>query len=336
MPFSPMLSGLSDLLQNVAEAFAVDPQEVILVNVFILSFLILLILPSLVHAMIIYTRQKALAEKTYTSVTKDLNLTPEELRILEKLVRYTHGGVKDKHLLVLKANVFNNAVKRLSGREEIPAALLASLRLKLGFVFWSKEGAVHSTAELPKGLRLYILPKDGSEFYAKIIHQTPFNLLVKKEDPDRDLPTQMAWVLVFFERTNGIFSFSTLVKKVENGSIIHLAHSEKIIQNQHRRYYRRKIVLPVKVRQQGLKQPVKQSTITDLGGGGLSLINPEGSFKLNDRLVLNFLLPADKQVTLTGKVIRLSHYRRNIHLVFEPMNERVRDNIIGYILNARR
>lgn len=336
MPFSPILTSISDVLQSIAEAFAVNPQEVLLANLVILAFLILLVFPSLIHAILSYLRQKTLAEKAYLGIVKELNLSPEELQILEKLVHYTQGGVREKHLLVLRSNVFNNAVKRLLGKEDVPAALLAALRMKLGFVQWGKEGPVHSTAELPKGLRLYILPKDGLEFYAQIVHQTPFALIVKKEDKERELPAHMAWVLVFFERINGIFSFSTMVKKVENGNIIHLAHAEKIIQNQHRRYYRRKILLPVKVRQQGLQQPVKQSTITDLGGGGLSLINPESAYKLNDRLVLYFTLPAGRRVTLTGKVIRFSQHQRNIHLVFEPMNEYVRDSIIGYILNAKR
>jgi competence protein ComGC len=335
MEFSPILSSLSDLLQNLAEAFAANPGEVLLVNILLIVFLTLVFVPSLLHTALKYLRQKAQAKKTYQSVIKKYNLSLEELQVLNKLTRHVQGGLKKKQLLVLKASVFNHAVKALLAKENVPAALITALRLKLGFVAWSNDGPVHSTAELPKGLRLYILPKNGREFYARLIQQTSACLLVRKEDKEKTLPAGLAWVIVFFEKSNGIFSFSTLVKKVENDTILYLTHSEKIVQNQHRRYYRRKIYLPVSLRQYGMKQPLKKSTITDLGGGGISLLNPENAFKPHDRLVLYFFLPTGKRIALTGKVLRSSHYERYIHLAFEPMDEYMRDSIMGYLLNAR-
>jgi hypothetical protein len=334
MDKSLIFISLSELFQEIAEAFAIDPKEIFLINLFVLFFIALLIIPAFVHSFILSLKQKKHAEKIYKSKITELKLNTEELQILEKLAHLIPGGAKVKHHLVLKASVFNGAVKKLLNEEEPRSALISSLRLKLGFVLWDNEGPVHSTAELPKGTRLYIFPQYGMEFYTRIIHQTPFSLIVRKEDKETKLPP-MGWILVFFERANGVFSFTTMVKKVEQNSILHLAHSEKIIRNQHRRYYRKKIALPVKVKLWRSPEPFKQSTIIDLSGGGVSLANPGGTYKLGDRLTLHFILPSGKKVAVNGKVVRFSQFKHLLHVNFEPMDEFLRDNIIGCILNSR-
>jgi len=98
---------------------------------------------------------------------------------------------------------------------------------------------------------------------------------------------------------------------------------------QKRRYYRKQIALPVHVYPFDSDTPLLSKS-RDIGGGGASLLNPEGHFKVGDDIELRFK-PDDAEIRVTGTVVRVSDSGRTIHVNYEHIRDSLRDRIYNAI-----
>jgi c-di-GMP-binding flagellar brake protein YcgR len=140
-------------------------------------------------------------------------------------------------------------------------------------------------------------------------------------------------VTVFLQNRAGLFSFATAVRSLDGG-LLRLEHSEHLRRTQRRRYYRRRVDLPVEVRRigpEGAPPPATVSRLLDLGGEGASLRNPGGTFAQGEELELRFRLGGQPFV-LQAEVLRVSRGGQVLHARFLALREASRDRILRALL----
>jgi c-di-GMP-binding flagellar brake protein YcgR len=224
-------------------------------------------------------------------------------------------------------------VRKLLREEKIPSSILASLRLKLGFNILEKEQIPHSSAELPLETPVVVMQKGREQNPGRIVSVDSSSLAIELGDAGRP-PKSGLPVSIVFENPSGIYSFTTSVRVAGKG-VIKVAHSEAIERFQRRRFYRKKLLMPVYVKRVGTQEHYALTTIKDLGGGGASITNPDKRFVLDDKLSLTFFTLGRKRINLSATVVRLSENGETLHLSFGAMPESSRDRIIRFLLQKK-
>jgi c-di-GMP-binding flagellar brake protein YcgR len=133
-----------------------------------------------------------------------------------------------------------------------------------------------------------------------------------------------AAVDVYFQSNAGVFTFRTRVLH-ERGKLISLSHCEDLKKYQKRKYYRKRTDLTVHVYPFD-EDVVLLSKFREIGGGGCSLLNPKGHFKVGDNVELRFR-PDDSEIRITGTIMRISESGKVLHVNYEHIKDGLRDRI---------
>ena len=323
---------LSSFLGSIASGLRISPFELFLLILFLAGFIALL--------MYVYNYQKKKAlnsriqysQDQYDKFVSKFQLNPSEIDLIEKLTRYLHNGDIEKHHLFINQTAFNScAAKLLNDNEAVPQSSISALRLKLGFTLKDQESIIHSTAELPEHLQLYILQGKVRRFKGILLKITAQSLIVEIGE-GKIPPASGSIITVLFQRKNGVFSFKSFVQKI-NGRTISIAHSEKMKMTQKRKFYRKNISNPLLIRVAGSSEKAVKSNFIDLGGGGASVVNPKKRFRTGDHIELIFYISGEDRISVIGEVIRTSNDNQVIHISFDTIRESLRDRIIGFILS---
>ncbi|GEM_PF-1040413 len=321
---------LSSFLSNVSKGLIQSPLQIALALIFVFSFFGILVLIYIIQNKKQLKLKIELANEKFKHYIEKLKLNPSEVEILNLMARHLKSPETQKHLLFTKAHIFNSCAQKEKSLGNVPESSISALRVKLGLTLKNRESPIHSTGELSQGIHLFIAQGKIRKFHGRIKAVTSQSLVVELEK-GVIAPSAGTVLNVYFQRANGIFSFSTHVQKAEN-STIHLAHSEKIKTSQKRKYYRKKISVPVYVRVAGSSEKPVRTNFYDLGGGGASITNPGKRFKMGDHVEVIFFINRNERLDILGEVIRTSKNDELIHLNFEPIRESLRDRIIGFIL----
>jgi len=319
------LSGFFDM---VSRGFQRSPLEVVAMLAALAVFVSLLIVAYQLQRRKAHRRRLTLARTRYAELAQRKELGPAERELVDRLSAFLHDPEK-KYLLLVSQTTFNYCAARLHGSDPSVDAGLAQLRLKLGFRIHGPEQIPASSAELPEGQPVEIaVGRAGRRLQGRVTGQRPSALVVRLE---ADSPTlgRGQLVSVYFQNRSGLFSFASRVEQLDARSLA-LAHSEDIRRIQRRRYYRRKVALPVEVRRAGSDGEPRSSLILDLSGDGAGLRNPGQSFAAGDDLQLEFQAGAE-QFVLVAEVLRLSRGGRVMHARFAPMRESARDRLIAAV-----
>ena len=263
-----------------------------------------------------------------------LELTPAEKRLVDRLAD-TDGRNGSSYLVLFDEPRFHKAAEALLEEEDAPpASAVAALRVKLGF---NKEPAKipHSTAMLPEGASLLVKSdKHGGVQQGKITNVSEQGFQLRLDGSYLLAPGDSA--LFQYQNSSGTFVFKSYCLK-RQGNLMIIRHQEKVKKLQKRRFFRSSYEGEAELGYYD-KDERFPTRFIDLGGGGASLINPDGRFHENDFLELSFRLD-DKSgpYHLRCRVIRTSKNGQRLHLMFEGMKETVRDKILGALFkpNAR-
>jgi hypothetical protein len=326
---------LSRFFQTVSRGFQRSPVEIIIAVVAVAAFVGVLLLAYLLQGGRTKSRSRRLARRRYAERAERLGLSREEQRLLDRLARCLKDQNR-KHELLSNQPLFNHCVARLREREpeaqraRTHAALLA-LRLRLGFRLQGPEEIPASSVELPEGQRLALirsLPTAGRA-RGRVGGQEPGCLLVELEPGSPAFAPGDA-VRVYLQNRAGLFSFDSSVQSAGPDGL-RLGHTDAIQRLQRRKYYRRKLSLPVSVGRPGTGEPPRPSLFADLGGNGASLRNPQGAFRPGEQVELIFSVGGER-LRLTAEVLRLSKQGELMHVRFASMRESTRDRILGSLL----
>lgn len=299
----------------------------------LLVFVSLLIVAYQIQKRGVQRRRLAIASTRYEQLAARHGLSPAQRDLVERLARFLHDPQK-KYLLLVSQTTFNYCAARLHAQDASLDGGLTELRLRLGFKIRGPEQVPASSAELPEGQAVeLVLGRPARRLRGTVAEQRPSSLQVSLAEDCPPLDPGQA-VRVFFQNRSGLFSFESRLQQQDPPSrTVALAHSENIRRIQRRRYYRRKVALPVAVRRAGVDAEARSSLILDISGEGAALRNPESRFAAGDDLQLDFQAGSEP-FSLVGEVLRLSRGGRVAHVRFAPMREAARDRLISAVGEA--
>ncbi|MFP4114540.1 MAG: PilZ domain-containing protein [Spirochaetota bacterium] len=322
-----MTSAVQDFFDQISTAYATGPLEVILVFLVFVGLIAGLVGYALFWSRRERRQQVQLSKRLFEETAAERSVTPSQRELLEKMGRH----LKDEtqvHSLVTDEVAFNSAAMKAREAGEASAQTIAALRVTLGFHDGPPDRSPKSSATIPEGSTVLIARnKYRRPVKAKVLRPEPGAFRVRLVDEGTRMPPG-AGVDVFFQSSAGVFTFHTTVL-AEHDRDIHLSHSEDLKRYQKRRYYRRRVEIPVRLYPFDSDKPLLSKS-RDIGGGGASILNPDGRFKVGDDLELRFRVD-DTDIHVTGTVIRVSDGGRTIHVNYEHIRDSVRDRIYSAI-----
>lgn len=318
-----MTPAVQRFFDQVSSAYQTSPFEVILAFLLIFGLITGLAVYAAVGGKRSRRRQIAVARKLFEEKANELRLTPSQRELLERMRHYLRDDTRI-HLLVTDEIAFSSAAAKLRENDEAGAQSIAALRVTLGFHGGPKDRAPRSSAAIPAGATVLIARnRYRRPVRAEVLAPQPEAFRVRVTEQGARLPAG-AGVDVYYQSNAGVFTFRSTVLGEERGEA-RLAHSEDLKRYQKRRYYRRRIEIPVRLYPFDTDTELLSKS-RDIGGGGASLLNPDGHFKVGDELELRFR--ADElEIRITGSVVRVSDSGRTIHVNYEHIRDSVRDRI---------
>ncbi len=317
-----MTPAVQRFFEQVSSAYQTSPFEVILAFVLVFGLIAGLTAYAALHGKRDRRRQIAVARRLYDEKADELGLTPSQRDLLERMRHYLKDDTQI-HLLVTDEIAFNSAAARVRENDEAGAQSIAALRVTLGH--GGRGGrAPRSSAAIPEGATVLIArSRYRRPIKAKVLAPRPEAFRVRVVEEGARLPSG-AGVDVFFQSNAGVFTFRSTVLG-EEGREARLAHSEDLKRYQKRRYYRRRVEVPVRLYPFDTDKELLSKT-RDIGGGGASLLNPDGHFKAGDELELRFRFE-ETEIKITSSVVRVSDSGRTIHVNYEHIRDSIRDRI---------
>ncbi len=327
---------VSEFLDGIARGFIVSPLQYVLFA----GLLVLLVAAGIVA----YRAQRArarrqsdrLALERWERLAGKLELSGAEQEVLDLLAE---GQLVRKLRLLASPAAFNRAAARL-GAEAPEQATLAELRLKLGFRARNPERAPAASSELPEGLPVLLLwsaaagrlRPAGSQhrLAAEVSGQEAQALVLVPREPAAP-PRPGSPVRVVFQNRAGVFSFDTRIRS-SAGGVLRLEQVEKLQRTQRRRYYRRRLRLPVQVQLREGEPPLP-SQLLDLGGDGASLANPGRKLSAGDLPELTFRAGGES-FRLSAEVLRVSRGAQVLHVRFHGLRDVDRDRLLGVLFRS--
>ena len=330
---------VSGFLDSIARGFITSPLQYALFAGLILLLVAGLILAYRVQRGRARRLEAKLALERFERLAGKLGLTAAELEALDRLAG---GQVGRKLRLLSSPAAFNRAAARLgaAAQEATGEATLAELRLKLGFQARNPERAPSASSELPEGLPVLLAwsaaagglrPAGGRRRLAAEVGAQEAEALVLVPREDAAGPPPGSPVTVVFQNRAGLFSFNTSVRSAAGG-VLRLEQVERLQRTQRRKYYRRRLRLPVQVQLREGEPPLP-SQLLDLGGDGASLVNPQKRLSAGDLPELAFRVGSES-FRLTAEVLRVSRDARVLHVRFHGLRDADRDRLLGILFRG--
>ena len=320
------------MLSDFYAGFFASRIEIIVLVALLIAFVAMLVVFYLRRERRERRRLRQQGEEAYREQIQSLPLSRQDEDALEKLARNLDRPER-KYLLLRNQAMFNACAHRAGETGDVANAELSALRVKLGFTGEKTGETPESTAELPPGAAVLIIEEGTEPVPGQVLDPIPsaFRLRVKNEKPPF---TSGDLVEVIYQNRSGIYRFETGILEI-SGRELSLSHSEEISRVQRRKYYRREVGFPVYIRSARRTDRPIRSQFIDIGGGGASLYNPQGSFKPGDEIELTFHPDSSDTLHVIGDVIRRSHGGEVIHVSFSHLRESARDKIFGILFQRQ-
>lgn len=320
---------MKDPLQEFVSGFSSTPVEVALAAAFILLFVLFFTLLFLRQRKAERARRAAEEERRYREHLETSSLTNTDRMAIEELA----SRVKvPAYRLFEEQGVFNRAAKAAREEGALERAQIAALRVKLGFAGTMVGSRPSSSTEIPPEAKVEILSRRGRSLSARVLPPTTSAFRVEPEPGSYQPPTGSP-LKVTYESDGGIFSFTAHVLNVEEG-ILELEHSEDLEGEQRREHARRPAEVVVELERFD-ETGDRYSTVTvDIGGGGATIVNPEGVFGEQEELLVTLFFPKQEPLEVRAKVIRTSQDGELLHLLWIAIPESTRDRIYGFLFRG--
>jgi hypothetical protein len=271
------------------------------------------------------------AQSRFNRCIRECNLNQTDMTILENMVKLLNDPTR-VHQLVENQAIFNTYASELAHCTVFMEADIAALRLKLGFKPREPQQVFHSTAELNTDMPVLIVQKNKIVSHGRILDMKPRGMEIalahRNLNHRRGVPIQ-----IYFQTPTGLYGFPSSIRTSGNRTI-EVSHSEHVRRTQRREFYRACVLLPASVRDPDGSQEAVHTTLTELGGGGASIQNPDQRFANGDCVNLCFRDGKKKTIEINGEVVRLSHRGKIAHIEFYALSECDRDRIIGLLFGG--
>ena len=246
---------------------------------------------------------------------KELGLLPEEIKVLEKLVRSSRYENKDA--ILNTATLFESAVSNyydFKGEENVQSDVLATigtLRKKLNFTAANPLATVSSTRQYNETNRVDVLFDGGNRlFHSTILSMDERNLVVEY---DESMGSGRALVgrnirLRWTRPEDAVYTAKVMVKSFGGGRLV-LSHASNLEKKQLRRWVREPVDFPVVATFEDGSSC--NGVLLDLSAGGILLGLPVDCSS-GQHLKIRFELPSFGEENVEIEILRnLGHKNPN-------------------------
>jgi hypothetical protein len=329
------------VLEAIRDSF-LEPQYsvgaiLIVAGVFVVALSLIVLFQRRIHG----RRRSLAALETFHHLIAQYDLSREEWSLAEHLADCCVPRER-RHMLLLSHHMFDHAVELFRRRDRVPQDVVLSLRQKLGF---PEEAAVNpgSTTQLRDGTPMVLRDDAGNSIRCRIVSRDDEGLVLQPESSDQRLQIQNLELgqrlRGLFPYRAGLFTCTVYVQRVA-ASRLRTSHGSLIRRARRRRYYRRRLRLPVQLRpelhrlrrQRGTE---RQATIVEISGSGASITNPFSSASTGIVLELRFQV-GNATMRLRGRIVRVSRNGRILHVAFENIGAAQRERIVSYLVRRAR
>jgi c-di-GMP-binding flagellar brake protein YcgR len=273
------------------------------------------------------------AAEVYYFLLPTLALDAKDHQLIKRMSAFLPFD-RPKHRILLNPDIFDACARRLLAEDQSQQAPLANLRKKLGFADGRENILPASTRDILVDMPVVVDQEEGSPVRGKVVSNDESTVSIQIDARMERVPSEGA-ATVYFQSRAGFFSFSTRVA-AQDARLVQVVHSDQIKRYQRRRYSRKRLRLPVFVWPYQSTETIRgarsvstpfKSILTDLSGGGASLINPEGAFQPDQQIELSFA-PHGEEFHVVGQVVRVSRDGQVIHVEFQALEESDRERIV--------
>jgi hypothetical protein len=272
--------------------------------------------------------RQRVAEELWNEHVQRLELPPSWVEVAETLARYLRDPV-DRYLLFENQHSFNAAAQAALADDAVREGTVSALRVRLGYSV-SPEGSPLSTASLSQGTEVFVRSRTHREpVRATVRAPDPHHLQLQLHEPERHFRRGSA-VELYYRNARGVFRILTDVLGQEE-QVLSLRHTERVSREQKRRFFRKRLSVPIRVSYDSEEAERHPTRVRDLGGGGASFVNPDGLFALGDLVRLQLTARDGARLELHAKVLRLSENGNVCHVEFYSIRESMRDRIYNLL-----
>ena len=321
---------ISNILKSISDSLLKGPGQIAIFIICVAFFVLIIIMLTQLRKRNDERITQIVVRDAYRRYLQEYDLTVEEIDLIDSLSTYLKDPRK-KYLLLINQHTFYAclALYNRKNREQITKEKLKPLFRKLGYKFEELQGIPKSSRDLKEGTPAALVDANRKVFSGKISSQLPNSLIFSLTYEPEGLDTDNR-IFVVVHNFAGIFEIVTHIQKI-SGKDIFLAHSDDIMKIQRRKFYRKKMIIPIMIKNEGSRDKEDESHILDISAGGLSLVNPQKKYNVGDDLSLYIVKNAKPVFHLYGEVVKISQNRKILHLKFGHLNSVEQDRIVGII-----
>lgn len=276
-------------------------------------------------------QQERIAREAYDEHIRRLELPPSWIEVTDTLGRYFRNP-REKHRIFENPQSFNVAASAALADQAVREDTVAALRIRLGHSV-SEGGAPTSTASLRKRAKVFVRrPRSRTVSRGVVTSPDAHRLVIELASPAPRFPAGTG-LEVLYRNERGIFRIVTTVLGQEDTELS-LRHSENVSREQKRKFFRKRVSEPARIRRDSEESESYTTRLLDLGGGGASFTNPDALFRLGDLLRIELTARDGALLSLHAKVLRLSNNGNVCHVEFYSIRESVRDKIYNMIFST--
>ena len=325
---------LREFFDEVSSGFQKSPFEHIIFAVLLGLFFIALLLFFISQ---IKNRRKNLkrSRERFQNIIIKKGLSAQEQELIEKMIRYFPRDKKYLSDMLTNVHTFNTCTRHMVEKEQIDDALVARIRIKLGFSRATSGERrrndlhqLHSTTEFVVGIYVKLNLQKAGTVKGRIaaIDEQGLTITTKIR------AAHGSSLLLEVDSRSGYYMVRTHV--IDSGNNwIKVAHSEHLERVQNRNYYRKQMNLPVVLKLPGSTGKTYHTNLLDLGGGGAKVKNPGIMAVVGLELILLMKLIPNQPFVLHTRVARISQKDSSLSLSFFSIKEAVRDKIMRIVLH---
>lgn len=319
-PYSP---AAQQFLREVAQAYHNSPEEVALVVGLFGALTIGLTSYLVIQSRRAARRRREWSQAEFERIVEARGVAPSGRDALERMAD-SFGRPQQKHRIVQEAPIFDRAARQATRDGLITSETVSALRVVLGIT--RRNGAVpRSTTDLAVGSTVAIRRNGNKPVPATVTAQQPEGFTVDAGAAASRFPAG-GRVDVMLTTTAGVFRTSTFSQGFDNGTV-HLRHREGVDRNQKRRHFRRAMRIHAR-----LFLPDGEDAwirLRDLGGGGASFKNPNGTLQPGSSvtIVLPGIGAEGRDLSLPARIVRTSEEGNLCHAEFSDISESDRDRV---------
>jgi len=326
-------AAVADFFREVSRAYQANPWQLTVLITSIVAVVLFLVFYARRQLQREREERARRAASAYEDRARQLNLNPSWEAVISRMALYLKNPV-DKYVLLENEAVFSSCAAKLLEHESVSSDTIAGLRVALGFRRMENQHA-RSTAGIPEHSTIFIRrTQHETPIKGTVLEPQASSFRVSLPEGTRHFVTGSS-VEVFYQNNTGIFRVATTVQKME-GTTLYLRHSEYLTHQQKRKYFRRKMKLPVYVCPYDSDEKEELTYSLDLGGGGASLENPHRTFNVGDAVEITFPTDRGDRLRVMSKVVRLSEEGDIMHVTYVSIRESVRDRIYSTIFRPAR